>query len=305
MLVADRLVMRSNWFLACFLSLVLVNCSPFQIEEGYLTYRQGKNSLSSEGVTAPVYALGEFLDNEVEAVSRWLKYYQGKGKNNIRYSLERSTKYLPMIKSIFAEHEIPEDLAYMALVESGFTSKAVSHANAVGYWQFIEKTGRNYGLKINNLVDERFDIFDSTKAAAQYLRDLYSIFESWPLALASYNYGEGRVSKAVLNHRTRSFRELSSKGSLPKETRNYVPKIIAVIKIAKDPKAYGFHGLKYQKPLQYDRVTFKEDVDLQEVASTFNVNLNTIKKLNPKYKTNKAPLNDMNEVKIRIPKGII
>ncbi|RJR47064.1 MAG: hypothetical protein C4567_01415 [Deltaproteobacteria bacterium] len=189
-------------------------------------------------------SLGESVNFEVpvqvnKQVKAYVAYFSTERKEVIRRQLARSTLYLPMIKKTFQEYGLPDDLAYLAMIESGFNPNARSHAGACGLWQFIKGTGRRYGLVINNKVDERFDPEKSTRAAARYLLDLYKQFGSWYLAAASYNCGEGRVQKE-LNKGNQNFWELSANKCLPDETKNYVPQMIAAIIIARNPGKYGF-----------------------------------------------------------------
>jgi hypothetical protein len=184
-----------------------------------------------------------------QQVRAYLKYFSTQRKKIISCQLARSTRYLPMIKAVFQEYGLPEDLAYLAMIESGFNPNARSSAGAAGLWQFIKPTGQRYGLVINGAVDERLDPQKSTRAAARYLRDLYKQFGSWYLAAASYNCGERRVQQKLSKSGNRNFWELSANRCLPNETKNYVPQMIAAIIIAKNPQKFGFTNVPYQKPL--------------------------------------------------------
>ena len=182
-------------------------------------------------------------------VKAYVVYFSTEHKGFTRRSLARSSRYLPMIKKIFGEYGLPEDLAYLAMVESGFNPQANSPAGACGMWQFIKGTGLRYGLVINGNVDERQDPEKSTRAAAQYLLDLYKQFGSWYLAAASYNCGEGRVQKELTKSNYKNFWELSANKCIPGETRNYVPQMIAATIIARNPQKFGFGDVPYQSPL--------------------------------------------------------
>lgn len=186
-------------------------------------------------------------------VRAYLTYFSTERKEIIRRQLARSTRYLPMIKDTFQEYGLPEDLAYLAMVESGFNPNARSSAGACGLWQFIKPTGQRYGLVINGYVDERLDPEKSTRAAARYLRDLYKQFGSWYLAAASYNCGERRVQQKLSHSSHKNFWELSANQCLPTETKNYVPQMIAAIIIAKNPQKFGFNDVPYQKPHTRDQ----------------------------------------------------
>jgi len=191
-------------------------------------------------------------------VRAYLTYFSTERKKIIGLQLARSTRYLPMIKEIFQEYGLPEDLAYLAMIESGFNPNARSSAGACGLWQFIKPTGQRYGLVINDQVDERRNPEKSTRAAARYLRDLYKQFGSWYLAAASYNCGERRVQQKLTKSSHRNFWELSANQCLPTETKNYVPQMIAAIIIAKNPQKFGFTNVPYQKPMPGDRLHLAE-----------------------------------------------
>jgi len=156
-------------------------------------------------------------------------------------SFNRSLRYIPMIREEFRQAGIPEDLAYMALVESGFRPDPTSHAGAKGLWQFMPETAKRFGLKVGGGVDERTDPVKATRAAAQYLKTLHAMFGDWPLAVAAYNCGEGRVQKALKKSGSRTYWELVEKKALPVETQRYVPSIVAATIISRDLKGYGFN----------------------------------------------------------------
>lgn len=235
-------------------------------------------------------------------VEKWITYFQGRGRRHMERYLARSTRYEKLMKKVLSENGLPEDLFYIALIESGFSSAATSHASAVGYWQFIRGTGKRYGLEISRLVDERRDPVLATQAAAEYFKGLYSVFGSWYLAMASYNVGENRVKREVMKHGTRDFWELARKARLPAETVNYVPKFIAAKLIGKDPAKYGFEGLDYLPPIEYDTIVLDQPVNLRVMAEKMSVNYEDFKALNPRYKGEIAPLRD-NKIDLRIPVG--
>jgi hypothetical protein len=185
-------------------------------------------------------------------VRAYLIYFCTERKGVIGRALARSTRYLPMIKEIFQEYGLPEDLAYLAMIESGFNPEAYSPAGACGMWQFIKGTARRYGLVVDGYVDERRDPQKSTRAAARYLLDLYKQFGSWYLALASYNCGEKRVEKELSKSSHKNFWELSSNRCLPGETKNYVPQMIAATIIAKNPEKFGFKNGQFPETMMAD-----------------------------------------------------
>jgi len=235
-------------------------------------------------------------------VKAYLVYFSTERKEIIRRYLARSTRYLPMIHEIFHEHGLPEDLAYLAMVESGFNPHAYSHAHACGMWQFIRGTALRYGLTINNYVDERRDPEKSTVAAAKYLTDLYKRFGSWYLAAASYNCGEGRVQKEIDTSTHKNFWELSDNQRLPTETKNYVPQMIAAMIIAKNPEKFGFKNIPYLPPLKYDTVKVNEPTSLKAVAVATGVTEEEIQMLNPELRKGVTPP-DAPVYALRIPKN--
>ena len=214
-------------------------------------------------------------------VRAYLVYFSTERKAVITRYLARSTRYLPMIKEVFQEAGLPEDMAYLAMIESGFNNKAYSPAAASGMWQFIKGTGLRYGLAIDGYVDERRDPEKATRAAAQYLLDLYKQFGSWYLAAASYNCGEGRVQRELNQSNHKNFWELSANQCLPTETKNYVPQMIAATIIAKNPEKFGFKNVPYLPPVKYDKVPVNETTSLTAAAVAVNVPSEEVAALNP------------------------
>jgi len=186
------------------------------------------------------------------------------------------------MKQILRKEGLPEDLVYLAMIESGFTPHAVSSANAVGPWQFISGTGKRYSLRIDRWIDERRDPIKSTVAAAMYLKELYSLFSNdWYLAAAGYNAGENRVIRAISRSGRNDFWEISREGLLPRETRDYVPKLLAAAIIAKEPARFGFADIAYLPPIEFDTVTIPSRTDLEVVARIIGTTYDTLKELNP------------------------
>ena len=247
----------------------------------------------------------EIIPTEInENVDKWINYFKNKGRVHMERYLLRSTRYEPLMKKVLRDNKLPEDLFYVALIESGFSSQAFSHASAVGYWQFIRGTGKRYNLKINQLVDERRDPELSTKAAAEYFKDLFRRFNSWYLAMAAYNVGEGRIDRVTKKYKTKDFWALSrNKKALPAETDNYVPKYIAAKLIAKNPDKYGFDGIDYLPPIEFDHITVSQPMNLRLMAEKMNINYEDFKALNPKFKGEIAPLDADNTLGLRIPPG--
>jgi membrane-bound lytic murein transglycosylase D len=245
----------------------------------------------------------ENIPSEVNPlVEKWIDYFKGKGRPHMEHYLARSTRYEKLMKKVLRDSGLPEDVFYIAMIESGFSSRAVSNASAVGYWQFIRGTGKRYGLQIDRFVDERRDPVLATQAAADYFKGLYSVFGSWYLAMASYNVGENRVKKEVMNHYTRDFWELAKKNRFPKETINYIPKFIAAKLIAKNPAAYGFADIDYLPPIEFDSIALNKPVNMRVMADKMNYNYEDFKALNPKFKGEIAPLSG-NILDLRIPVG--
>jgi membrane-bound lytic murein transglycosylase D len=206
-----------------------------------------------------------------------IKYFQTKGRVVFTRWLERSGKYEDLVREIFESKGVPKDLAYIAMIESGFNPSAQSYARAVGMWQFISATGRYYGLRHDWWFDERRDVVKSTMAAAEHLNDLYKRFGDWYLALAGYNCNPKKVEYNMRRYNTQDFWKLRR---LPRQTRNYVPTYLAATIIAKNPKKFGFFIDKH-KPIETDMVQISESVDLNVVANIIGLEYSTIKELNP------------------------
>jgi len=206
------------------------------------------------------------------------------------------------MKGVLREKGLPEDLVYLALVESGFNPRAYSRARACGPWQFMSATGRKYGLRYDYWVDERRDPVKSTIAAANYLTDLYNMFGTWSLAMASYNAGEGRVSRAVRSVGSLDFWKLRENKALARETREYIPRFLAAKAIAKNPEAYGFTGIEYEPPFVFDTVKIDVPISLDVAAKCCGVSAKEIKALNPELRRWCTPPNTPG-YELRVPKG--
>jgi membrane-bound lytic murein transglycosylase D len=210
-------------------------------------------------------------------VENAIQYFQGRGRRVFTKWLQRTGWYRDLIIPILKEEGIPEELFYLAMIESGFNPNARSYARAVGMWQFISGTGKAYGLNSSWWYDERRDPEKSTRAAAKHLKDLYQRFDNWYLAIAGYNFSPGKIERRMRKYNVVEFWDLPR---LPRQTRNYVPTYIAAVHIAKNPEKYGFY-VEPESPIVYDTVLVKECVDLNVVAKCVNSNFNKIKKLNP------------------------
>jgi membrane-bound lytic murein transglycosylase D len=216
--------------------------------------------------------------------------YRGRLRDWFTTAMTRGGRYLPKIRRIFSEEGIPQDLAYVALVESAFKPSALSRAKARGVWQFIPSTGRLYGLQQDWWVDERSDPEKATRAAARYLKTLYEMFGDWNLALAGYNAGEGVVQRAVNRYRTRDFWQLSKTRGLRRETKNYVPLIHAAIVVAKAPEKYGFQ-IAPEPPLTFETVAVDGAVDLRVIAECAGAAVDDVQSLNPELRRLATPAN--------------
>ena len=226
-----------------------------------------------------------------QPIDKFIRYFQTRGREKFELYLARSGKYVGMMQKILVRYGLPEDLVYVALIESGFSPKAYSVAKAAGPWQFISATGRRYGLRIDWWADERRDAEKSTHAAASYLRDLYGMFESWPLATAAYNAGEGKIQRAVTRYKSDDFSELIRHRYLKQETKDYVPKMLAALTIAKDPDKYGFGDVAYEAPLDLRTVTVPGGTDLAAVSGLLEVPVEAIREWNPELRRFCTPPN--------------
>ena len=238
-------------------------------------------------------------------VDDWIDFLKGENYTKTARWLSRSTKYTPMIKDSLRARGMPEDLTYLAFIESGYNPNAASHAAAVGLWQFIKDTGRRYGMTVNEYVDERRDPFKSTTGALDYLQELYDRFGSWYLAAAAYNTGENRIAR-IMREETGSERGTDADfwriaPRLPVETRNYVPLMLAAGHIGKEPAKYGFGDVDYQQALSFDTVHVPSDIPLAAVAKAVNVTDTIVYNLNPELVAKQTPPNK--DWEVRVPQG--
>jgi hypothetical protein len=236
-----------------------------------------------------------------ESVERYLTYFRGPAKYTFQRWLDNAARSLPVMKTILRDENLPEDLVYLAMIESGFSPHALSRANAVGPWQLMPETARSYGLRNDLWRDERKDPIKSTRAAAQLLKDLYNQLDSWPLVLAAYNAGIGKVQRALSESGAEDFWDLRKSPYLKKETRNFVPKFMAAARIAKDPGLYGFR-MRPAGPLRRDQIVLGESADLAVIASLTGSTYKTIKSLNPEINGRFTPPGDPLYV-VNIPHG--
>lgn len=224
-----------------------------------------------------------------DAVEYFIRYFSVEKRRIFVNWLRRSKRYVPMIKEILREHGLPEDLIYLAMIESGFNARAYSPAKACGPWQFIYETGGRYGLRVNHWVDERRDPEKSTVAAALYLKDLFNQFGSWYLAAAGYNAGEKRIERAIEKHETGDFWELTRYNTLPRETREYIPRLIAAAIIAKDPEKFGLTNINYDQPIRFVNEKVPGGTPLAAMARAASTDVITLRSLNPEILTGIIP----------------
>ncbi|RTZ93666.1 MAG: lytic transglycosylase [Deltaproteobacteria bacterium] len=260
---------------------------------------QGQNKKGENAKKEPYFDIPIVMNPLVE---NFIKYYQTTGRKQFSIWLARSERYIPMMKKVLKEHGLPMDLVYLAMIESGFNPRAYSKKRASGPWQFIPGTGRKYGLKVNYWIDERRDPEKSTVAAARYLKDLYDQFESWHLAAAAYNCGEGKLNRAIKRYKTEDYWQLIQHHYLKRETRYYVPQMIAAALIAKEPEKYGFTNIQYQEPLNFERASVPGGVTLKEIAKACHCEEQTLRMLNPELIRRCTPPYTK-RFSVKIPKG--
>ena len=267
--------------------------------QAWKTYYHFENIFIELPDIAPDY------ENEIpvvlnDRVMHYMNYFQTRGRKTFSIWLARSGKYIPNMKTILQQRGMPTDLVYLAMIESGFNVKARSHAAAVGPWQFIKPTAKRYGLRVDSWVDERMDPKKSTEAAASYLGDLYAMFHSWELAAAGYNCGEDRVQNAIDKYQINDFWQISE-FTLPKETKNYVPKLMAALIISRDPAKYGFVGISYHEPVPFETIRVAPQKSLSEIARVIGVSKTQLIELNPALIHNATPPG--NPYPIHVPPG--
>jgi membrane-bound lytic murein transglycosylase D len=236
-----------------------------------------------------------------DAVRATIHLYRNGMRDWFSGALSRGGRYLPAIREAFAAEGLPPELAYVALVESEFRAEAVSGAKAKGFWQFMPATGRRFGLAQDSWVDERSDTEKATRAAAQYLRHLHEVFEDWNLALAAYNAGEGTVRRAIQRQGTSDFWELARTRALPRETRDYVPRIQAAILVAGAPERYGFAIDPHEPATAVETVEVDGPFALRDVARCTGLDLGTLQELNPVLVKPATPAHRTFELKV--PEG--
>jgi membrane-bound lytic murein transglycosylase D len=236
----------------------------------------------------------------------WVNYFIKKDRERFQRFINNGEEYRHHIEEIFKRYDLPKELYYVGLIESGYYLGARSRASAVGPWQFIKGTGKRYGLKINREIDERRDLFKATHAAAQYLKDLNNVFLSWELALSAYNAGEYGILRRIMKYKTRDYYELSRKKRLPSETINYVPKVLAAMHIISNAEKYGF-TIPVKNQRIFDKTELRavrKNMSLSRLARKMKISTKLLKKLNPELKRGKTPRYYSGYYKLRIPSGM-
>ena len=230
-----------------------------------------------------------------------IRYFLNDGRQVFKKWLSRSGVFTPLIQEALTEAELPRDLVYKAMIESGFKPRAYSRAGAAGLWQFVSSTAPIYGLRRNFWIDERRDPEKSTRAAIQHIKHLYNLFEDWRLVIAAYNCGQGRLGRIIERSGTEDFWKLKG---LPKETRNHVPRFMAALIMSKDPEWFGFTDVVYQSPFSYDLVAVSEWIDLGLAAECAGSTLESMKSLNPELRVGYTPAPPFTQIyHLRVPAG--
>ncbi|HET6960843.1 MAG TPA: LysM peptidoglycan-binding domain-containing protein [Terriglobia bacterium] len=235
-------------------------------------------------------------------VLRYLDYFQKRGRKGFEFGMQRAGRYRAMISRILTEEGLPQDLIYLCQAESAFKPLAYSRAKCKGLWQFASGTGALYGLRQNWWVDERSDPEKSTRAAARHLKDLYNQFGDWLLVMAAYNWGAGGVERAVAFTGYADYWELMKRNNLPAETKNYIPIILAMTIISKDPARYGFE-VTPDPPVSMEKVPLTSALDLRLVAESLDMTLAEVQELNPHVKRLTTPNNDP-DFNLYVPQGM-
>ncbi len=287
-LCAEARALRGDWAPAdSLLESVYADLRGLVLPDTLVTLPQGARRALEEQLLA--------VDNQL--VREWIDHFCGAGRANFARWLERRAQIEPIVTGILTEAGLPPELFYLSVIESGLSPTARSNVGAVGYWQFMPGTARHFSLRRDWWVDERRDLELSTRAAATYLSQLYAYFQNWPLVLAAYNAGEGRVDRIIQRAGHRDFWRLP----LPEQTRHHIPKFIAAYRIGMDPARYGFAALE-PRPLQYDTVRLDTPTDLKVLARCAGVDEEQLRALNPALLRGVSPPG-ATDYAVRVPAG--
>lgn len=236
-----------------------------------------------------------------QTVQSHIRFFNTSIRDRFEQWLLRLNRYRPLVEDIFAEFDLPSDLVHLSLVESGFNPYAYSRAKATGPWQFMKGTGKIYGLRIDHYVDERRDPIKSTIAAARYLRDLYDLFGTWPLAMAAYNAGEGKVQRALTKAQAESFSEISRTKLIRGETKQYVPRIMAATIIARNLEQYGFNQVSVA-PHEFEEVVVTRPLHFRAISNVTGIPYSELRLLNPELRRDATPPDDT-AYHLKVPVG--
>jgi membrane-bound lytic murein transglycosylase D len=257
---------------------------------------------SPEGETRTIKISAAFPKLLNDRVKTYIDFFQSKADHFFTKSLARSQAYEGIIRPILREKNLPEELLYLALIESGYNPHAQSRAKATGIWQFMKGTAKRFGLRVDPWIDERRDPEKSTLAAADYLKSLYEMFNCWYLAAAGYNAGEAKIFQAMKRAKSQDFWAISQHRYLKRETKEYVPRLLAAMIIAQDPGKYGFSNIDYYPPLVYEKVIVPSGVRLDQIARAAETNVEEVRALNPALRRDKTPPQDPS-FEIKLPPG--
>ncbi len=234
-------------------------------------------------------------------VTRWIRNFtKGKGRRQFARYAARAGRYAPIFSKILNDYGLPRDLIFLSMAESGFQNTAKSWAKAVGPWQFMKFTGKRYGLKVNWYRDERRDPIKASIAAAKYLKDLHGMFGDWRLAAAGYNAGEGKIKRAIRRYKTKNFWKIRKGRYLRPETKNYIPKIMALTIIGKNLNTFGFTDIDFEKRLDFEEIEVGKNQDLYDLASTLEMDFKELKRYNPELMRWQTPF-DSDTYFLRVP----
>jgi membrane-bound lytic murein transglycosylase D len=237
-----------------------------------------------------------------ESVLKWIRYFTVTDRERFHLFLKRGSAYRETVKEILKKNGVPAELYYLAMIESGYATQAKSKAKAVGIWQFMSATGLRYGLRQSRYVDERVDVIRATDAASKYLLNLHTAFQSWYLAMAGYNAGEGRILGAIMRGETRDFWKLVEKKALPAETRDYIPKFLAAAIIGRNPEKYGFKDISSPSFPTVEAAEVPGGVRLETIAQKAGLSQEDLKTVNPQLLRSMTPSN-METYTLWVPKG--
>jgi len=250
---------------------------------------------TADGLPDTIEELEEHLSHipliRTARVERHIRYFQTSKRDHFDQWLTRLNHYKPLVEKIFTQFQLPGDLVFLSLVESGFNPKAYSRARAAGPWQFMKATGKIYGLRVDDYVDERRDPIKSTVAAARYLRDLYDLFGTWPLAMAAYNAGERKIQRALRKAKAETFWEIAQTKFIRRETREYVPRFMAAAIIAKNPDQYGFEEAPPDIH-RFEEIVVSRPLALRAIAAATEIPYAELHRLNPELRRDVTPPDD-------------